>query len=123
MAITKPTWTENQTLRSSATLAASGTDTNDIDLDTNGYDLVVVQFNITIGSSSGVTIEIFSSPDSGTTEDNESLAGGFTADADVIKTITVMGHPYIAVKITNNDGSNATGNIEILYAGRQWTTS
>ena len=124
MATTTPTWTENQTLRSAATIVAGGSDTNDLDLDANGYDLAVLQFNITHGSSSGVTVELFSSPDSGTTEDNTSLPGGFSTDGtDEIRTVTVMGHPYVAVKITNDDGSNATGNIAVLYAGRQWDTT
>jgi hypothetical protein len=124
MATTTATWNEGNTLRSAATIAAGGSDTNDLDIDTNGYDLVVLQFDITHSSSSGVTVELFSSPDSGTTEDDESLAGGFSTDGtDVVKTVVVMGHPYIAAKITNDDGSNATGNIAVLYAGRKWDTT
>lgn len=123
MAVTTATWTENQTLRSAATLAASGTSTHDLDIDANGYDLVVLQFNITHSSSTGITVELFSSPDSGTTDDTESLAGGFgTSGTDVTKTVVVMGHPHIQVKLTNDDGANATGNISILYAGRKWNT-
>jgi hypothetical protein len=124
MATTTATWTENQTLRSAATLAAGATSTHDLDIDASGYDTVVLQFDIAHSSSSGVTVELFSSPDSGTTDDTESLAGGFSTDGtDVTKSVVVMGHPHIQVSITNDDGSNATGNISVLYAGRTWSTS
>lgn len=124
MATTTAVWTENQTLRSAATISAGGTETSDLDIDANGYDLVTLQFDITHASSSGVTVNLFSSPDSGTTDDNESLAGGFSTDGtDVVKTVVVMGHPHIQVSITNDDGSNATGNIAVLYAGRKWDTT
>jgi hypothetical protein len=124
MATTTATWTENQTLRSAATISAGATEGHDLDIDNNGYDLVTLQFDIAHSSSSGVTVEIFSSPDSGTTDDDESLAGGFSTDGtDVIKTVVVMGHPHIRVEITEDGGSNATGNIAILYAGRKWDTT
>jgi len=124
MATTKAVWTEGQTLRAAATIAAGATEGHDLDLDTNGYDMVVLQFDIAHSSSSGVTVDLLSSPDSGTTDDNESLAGGFATDGtDAIKTVVVMAHPYIRVSITNDDGSNATGDIAVLYAGRQWETT
>jgi hypothetical protein len=125
MATTTATWTENQTLRSANTVTtAEGSETHDLDIAANGYDLVVLQFDIAHSSSSGVTVELFSSPDSGTTDDNESLPGGFSTDGtDVIKSVVVMGHPHIQVKITNDDGSNDTGNIAVLYAGRKWDTT
>ena len=123
MATTTAKWTENLTLRAAATLAAGATEGHDLDLDANGYDTVTLQFNIAHGSSAGVTVNLFSSPDSGTTDDNESLAGGFTTDGtDVIKTVVVMAHAFVRVSITNDDGTNATGSISILYAGRQWET-
>ena len=123
MAVTSPTWTENVTLRAAATLAAGATEGHDLDLDANGYDTVTLQFNIAHSLSAGVTVNLYSSPDSGTTDDDESLAGGFATDGtDVIKTVVVMAHAYIRVSITNDDGSNATGNISVLYAGRQWET-
>ena len=124
MATTTPSWTENQTLRSAATLAAGATEGHDLDIAAAGYDLVVLQFNIAHSSSSGVTVNLYSSPDSGTTDDDVSLPGGFSTDGtDEIRTVTVMGHPHIRASITNDDGSNATGNISILYAGRKWDTT
>jgi len=123
MATTKPVWTENQTLRSAATLGGSTTEGHDLDIDANGYDLVTLQFNIAHSSSTQITVDILSSPDSGTTDDTESLAGGFRTDGtDVIKTVVVMGHAHIRVELTEDSG-NATGNIAILYAGRQWDTT
>lgn len=121
MATISPSWTEAVVLRSAATLAASGTATYDIDLDTLGADRSDIQVNITIGSSSGVTVEIFGSPDSGTTDDTTALVS-YTVSANDIRTITVTG-AYRQIKLTNNDGSNATGNISIQHAWRQWTSA
>ena len=124
MAVTTATWSEGNTLRTAATIAAGGTETSDLDIDTNGFDTVVLQFDIAHSSSAGVTVNLYSSPDSGTTFDDESLAGGFSTDGtDVQKTVVVMAHPYIRVSITNDDGSSATGNIAVLYAGRTWNTA
>ena len=124
MAITKPTWTEGQTLRAAATLAAGATATHDLDIDAAGYDTVTMQLDIAHSSSSGVTVDLLSSSDSGTSNDTTSLAGGFATDGtDVVKTVVVMGHAHIRVSITNVDGSNATGSISVLYAGRQWQTT
>jgi hypothetical protein len=130
MATTTAVWNEGNTLRSAATLSSGGTSTHDLDINDNattgvkGADTIVLQFDITHSSSTGITVELFSSPDSGTTDDTESLAGGFSTDGtDVTKTVVVMGHPHIQVKLTNDDGSNATGNIAILYAARTWDTT
>lgn len=123
MATTTATWTENQTLRSAATLAQGGTDTNDIDLDTNGYDCVVIQTDITHDSSTGVTVEVFASPDSGTTDDDTPIMSYSTDGTDEVRSLTIFAVPYIAVKITNDDGSNVTGNIAQIYAGRKWDTT
>lgn len=128
MATTKAVWTVNQSLRAAATLAAGVNDAHSLNINNdaiiNGSDLVVLQFNIAHGASTGVTVELFSSPDNGVIHDTESLAGGFsTSGADVIKTVTVMGQPHIRVSITNDDGTNATGNISVLYAARKWETA
>lgn len=128
MAVTTAVWTENQTLRSAATITAGATETSDLDINDDatigGADTVVLQFDIAHSSSTGVTVNLFSSPDSGTTFDDVSLPGGFSTDGtDVQKTVVVMAHPYIRVSITNDDGSNATGNIAILYAARKWDTT
>lgn len=120
MATIKPVWTENVSVRSAATLAASGTATHDIDLNTLGADRSDVQIDIVIGSSTGVTVEIFGSPDSGTTDDTTPIVTYLT-DANDRRTITLTG-PYRQIKLTNNDGSNATGNITIVHAWRNWSS-
>ena len=121
MATISSSWTENVSVRSAATIAAGATATHDIDLDTLGADLSEVQIDITIGSSSGVTVEIFGSPDSGVTDDTTALVS-YTVAASDRRTIALTG-AYRQVKLTNNDGSNATGNIAIIHAWRQWTSA
>lgn len=121
MATIKPVWTENVSVRSAATLAAGGTATHDIDLDNLGADRSDVQIDITIGSSSGVTVEVFGSPDSGTTDDTTPLMS-YTVDVSDRRTLVLTG-PYRQIKLTNNDGSNATGNIAIDHAWRQWDST
>lgn len=121
MATISPSWTEAVVLRSAATLAASGNAGYDIDLDTLGADRSDVQIDITIGSSSGVTVDVFGSPDSGTTDDTTALLS-YTVAANDRRTITLTG-AFRRVEITNNDGSNATGNIAIQHAWRQWTSA
>ncbi len=124
MSTTTPSWTENQTLESGVSIAAGGNAVSNLDMAANGYDIATIQFDIAHGSSSGVTVEFFSSPDSGTTKDDVSLPGGFTTSGtDVKKTIVIMGHPYVTIKITNNDGSNSTGTIKVKYAARKWNTA
>ena len=121
MATITPLWTENVSIRSAATLAASGTATHDVDLDNLGADRYDIQVDITIGSSSGVTVEIFGSPDSGTTDDTTALMS-YTVDASDRRTLVVTG-PYRQVKLTNDDGTNATGNIAIIGAWRNWDST
>lgn len=121
MATITATWTEGVSLRSAATIAASGTATADVDLDNLGADRADVQIDITIGTSSGVTVEVFGSPDSGTTDDTTPLLS-YTVSANDRRTIVLTG-AYRQIKWTNNDGSNATGNIAADYAWRNWTST
>jgi len=120
MATGKPTWTEAVSIRSAATLAAAGTAGYDIDMDTLGADASKLQINLTIGSSSGITVEIFDSPDSGTTDDDVPVIT-FQMTASGIKSITIKDTPHYRVLVTNDDGSNATGNLAIQHAWRQWS--
>ncbi len=121
MATITATWTENVTLRAAATLAAAGVATHDIDLATNGYDRVDVQVDVVIGSSTGVTVRVYGSPDSGTTVDDQPLLV-YSISADDTRTLVLTG-AYRQISLTNDDGTNATGNITILYAGRKWTSA
>lgn len=122
MATIKPTWTENVENRASATLAAGTSDTNDIDLDTLGADLCDVQVNLVIGSSTGITVEVFGSPDSGTIDDTVPVLS-FTMTATDKRSFKLAGMAYAAIKVTNDDGSNATGVLAIKFAWRQWNST
>lgn len=121
-------WTENQTLQAAQTLSASGSDTDDIDLDANGFDMVLITWKGTFHASAtdGCTIEIFASPDSGSNEDTiplYSMEVEVDAGNTVIKSLVVKDVPYIAVKRTNNDGSYDITNETMLYAGRKWSST
>lgn len=122
MATISPSWTENVTLRSSATLAAGASDTNDIDFDNLTADAAKVLVDLTIGSSSGITVEVFDSVDSGTT-DGDVATLSFTMTATGKRSFSIQNTPYVAVKVTNDDGSNATGNLAITYAWRNWNSA
>lgn len=122
MATITPNWTENVSLRSAATLAAAGTDTNDIDAANLGADALMITTDITLGSSSGVTVEFFRSANSGANDDDNAFMA-YTVTADERRTVALYGEAYVAVKITNDDGSNATGNVSQIYAWRNWSSS
>lgn len=121
MAIIKPVWTRNVVLRTAATLAAGTTSLHDIDLNNLGADLAEPQIDIIKGSASSITVEFFASPDDGTTDDTTPLFE-YTVSADDRRTIPITG-AYRQIALTNNDGSNATGNIAIIYAWRQWDST
>lgn len=121
-------WTENQTLQSAQTLSASSSDTDNIDLDANGFDQVLITWKGTfnVSATDGCTIEIFASPDSGTTEDTiplYSIEVEVDAGNTVIISLAVKDVPYIAVKRTNNDSSYDITNETVLYAGRKWSST
>lgn len=128
MATITPNWTENQTLQAAQTLNASSSDTDDIDLAASGYDAVLVQWQGTFNASAtdGCTIEVFASPDSGTTEDTipiwsqevEVDAGNTVKISFVIPDV-----PYAAIKRTNNDSSYSITNETLIYAGRKWSSA
>jgi len=124
----KPAWTENQSLVAAQTLTASGTDTDDLDITTGGYDLVDIQWKGTFNASAseGCTIEILSSSDSGTTEDTIpifSIEVSVDAGATSVITIPVKDLSYIAVKRTNNDSTYSITNETIIYSGRYWEST
>lgn len=121
MVTTSPSWTEGVSLRAAATLGAGASATHDIDLDTLGADAVEAQISITKGSASSITVNIFGSPDSGTTDDTTPMLT-YTVTADDRRTLRLSG-AYRQIQLVNNDGSNATGNIAITYAWRQWTSA
>mgnify|MGYP006434100929 CR=1 FL=1 len=132
MATTNATANEGNTLRSAATLAAGASATHDLDLNDDathgGAASVALQFDITDSGAGSVTVNLYSSLDSGTTFDTESLPGGFATDASgtqVIKTIVADARvaPYLQVELVNDDGSNATGTIAIRFAATKYETT
>lgn len=122
MATITPNWTENVSLRTAATIAAAGDDTNDIDAADLGADALMITTDITLGSASGVTVEFFRSANSGSNDDDNAFMA-YTVTADERRTVAIYGEAYVAVKITNDDGANATGNISQIYAWRNWSSS
>jgi hypothetical protein len=127
MATISASWTENQSLQGAQTLNASSSDTDDIDLDTNGYVAVLIQWKGTFHGSAteGCTIEVFGSSDSGTSDDTIALCSRKVAvDAGNTVTVSILieNVPYIAVKRTNNDGSHSITNETVVYAGLKYST-
>ena len=121
MATITATWTEAVEGRAAATISAGATATIDIDLDNLGADRADAQIGITIGSASSVTVNVFGSPDSGTTDDTTALIS-YTVTANDRRTIVLDG-AFRQISITNNDGSNATGNVSVYYAWRTWVSA
>lgn len=118
MATAKPVWTENVEIRAAATLAAASTSNHDIDLNTLGGDRSLIQVDILIGSASSVTVQVLNSSDSGTTYDTHPVAA-YEVSANDIRSVLVE-TPNFRLSLTNNDGSNATGNVTAKHAWRQW---
>ena len=121
MATIKPVWTEAVVIRADASLATSTTAAYDLDLDNLGADRYEVQIDIDIGSSTGCRVDIFGSPDSGTTDDTTALMS-YTVAADDIRTLVLEG-AFRVVSVTNEDGSNAVTGVEINGAWRQWNST
>lgn len=126
MATITPTWTENQGLHSSGTVAAAATATDDIDLDTTDFDAVHIVIEVVFGGTpdADCTIEVFGSANSGTDDDTEALYSFSLAEAtSTTKRISfvVKDVAYIAVALTNNDSTD-TVTYESWYAGRKWTS-
>ena len=124
MATGTPTWTENQNLHSSGSVAAGASATDDIDLDNLGYDAVAITIEIVFGGSpdDDCNIEVFASTNSGTDDDTEAITSfSITEQTSTTKrkTFVIYDLPYIAVKLTNND---STDNVtyDSWYAGRKW---
>jgi len=127
MATITASWTEAVNLHTSASLAAAAAGTDDIDLDTAGYDAVLITIEIVFGASpdGNCLIEVFGSANSGTDDDTEPITSFSLLEAtSTTKRISfvIKDIPYIAVKVTNND---STDNVtyEAWYAGRKWSSA
>lgn len=119
-------WTENQEFHASASLAAAASISDNIDLAANGYDVISIQPKIVFGGSpdGNVVVEIFSSPDSGSTFDSEPLHSiaitEATGETKAI-TITIKDTPFIKIKTTNNDSTDSV-TYSGIYAGKEYTS-
>lgn len=118
MATIVAAWVQSIASRVAATIAAGATEVIDVDLATAGYDLFELQLDIVIGSASSVTVSVYGSADTGTTDDITALQT-YSVIANDRRTLFLSG-AHRQVSITNDDGSNATGNISALGAGRSW---
>jgi hypothetical protein len=125
MATFKPSWTENQNLHTSGTVAAAASATDDIDLANLGYVGVTITIEIVFGGTpdGNCLVEVFRSNDSGTNDDTEPIVS-FTIEEAVSTTkragIKLMNEPYLAVKVTNNDSTD-TVTYDSWYSGLQYT--
>ena len=103
-------WTEDINLVNAQTIGTSASRTDDIDLAANDYFIVVIQLRLTFHGSAtaGAVVEIFGSVDSGTTDDTIAVWAQDVAvnsgNTDNLS-VRIEGYPYLAVKVTNEDGS------------------
>ena len=128
MATISASWTENQSLTfSDASPADNVQSTVDIDLATAGYDAVQVQIQIDWHASATdyADINIYSSPDSGTTDDTTVIynrrVDALTNDPENISFV-IRDLAYITVEVDNQSNQEITG-LTGDYAGRQWTSA
>ena len=123
MATVGPTWTSSADVIASGTIGAGSNSTGNVDLeDTSKYDIAKLQIDVTDSGSASVTVEVFGSNDNGTTVDTTPILA-YETDATGSRdsrTLPVIGHDWLQVKVTNNDGSNATGTVHVTEKRRQW---
>ena len=123
-----PSWTENQTITGfdDAAVAAAASTSGDIDMAALGYDVVVIQIEVTFGGTpdGNATIEILSSSDSGTKDDTIALYSVSVTEATSTTkriSIPIDRIAFLQVKVTNNDTTDAIA-VSALYAGRKWSS-
>ena len=128
MATITPSWTENVSVSmSDASPADTVISTGAIDLDTEGYDRVVVQMSITWHGSATdyADINVYGSADSGSTDDNivyYSRRVDASAGATSIFSFVIDGVPFANLAVDNQSNQEIT-TLAVEYAGRQWTSA
>lgn len=129
MATITAAWTENQTdVDFADTTPADNVQTKaDFDLASNGYDMLVVQLELDWHASATdyADINLYSSPDSGTTDDNVPLwTQRVDADAGntTYITIVIQDLAYAIIEFDNQTNQEMTV-IDINYAGRKWSSA
>ena len=121
MATVRASWTENQSVRAAAAVAAVSSAEHDIDLMTPGADRAKVQVDIATGLASSVTVEVFDAVDGGSVFDTEA-AQAYSVTSDSRRTLYLDG-PRHRIRLTNDDGSHPTGNVAIVMAYRVWSSA
>lgn len=118
-------WTTNQTLQAQVGITTGNSQTNSIDFATLGFYAARVQLdlNANAGSPNGdVTVEVFTSPDGGTTVDtipSQTIKVPFTAQAQKRLSIVIAGAAWARISVTNNVG--ATIQYIAKYSGLKQT--
>lgn len=122
------TWTENQDVAFSDESPADNVQsTANIDLATNGYDAILVQIDIDWHASATdyADINVYGSPDSGTTIDTTPLYSrrveALENDPELISFL-IEGVPYVRIEVDNQSNQEIT-DLQLLYAGRKWTNA
>lgn len=125
MATISPNWTRNVavTMSGGASVAASGNSTGNIDLNALTGDMTVIQISLTAGAAGTCTVSLFGSADDGTTIDDNAFQAYTVASGETdIRTIQVIGRPYIRIQLDNNDGSNSVTSVDVQHAWRNWSS-
>jgi hypothetical protein len=115
-----PSTTQNQTAIASASLAASGTTTGNVNLLTKfeGHFQVLATFG-TVAATNGLQVDVFRdiADSTGTVLDSIALLSfvipGTTSTTK--RQSFVLGTGYYQIKLTNLDGTNAVNPISVLY--------
>jgi hypothetical protein len=127
MATISASWTEDQSLVLYGTVTAGNSSETDLDIATNGYDVVVLQWTGSWGvdMDAGMTFEVLASADSGTTNDTVPIFKVEVPKDTIAFSVVVCRFPHIRVKRTNNatpgPGDGDITSETIKYAGRKFT--
>jgi len=103
--------------------AAGNKQSFDIDLATNGWDVVAVQTDIAVGSSTSIDVNFYGSLD-GSKYDTIPLAGSYgVLGSDETRTVPVgQGYLYIRCEIVDNDATE-DGSVTVDVRGRLWSSN
>ena len=106
-----------------------GTEVNaDFDLDTAGYDMIVVQIKVDLADTAvdgTIDVYVYHSPDSGATDDTIAIwQQSFTPvqNDTVYFSFIIENLPFAHVVVDNESG--ATVDVyDVKYAGRKWSSA
>ena len=118
MATGKAVWTIGVVYQAAVVIAAAGSQDNDINLNTAGYDIISVQPKVIFGATptGNFVINFYGSSDGGVTIDTEpflSIPITEATSATKIITVPVKDRSYVRITATNNDPSD-----NVTYSGK-----